>query len=347
MPDHPGHPAATHVPRNRAHLSSARRLRPLARKGAVAVALATALVAALTAAILRPSTSEAAATTPAVQAAVPASDVTWSPGDDISWEYLPEKNQCITTQSGTVTTSTPDQATQLIEALQQAGPKTDFAPETGILDAHVNVSNTANGPETGSTTVNMVIHSYVTKEKCEAATTPDPGATPGSTSPAVSGKLRADSTQTWTFSGVAALFAAVTYAAFTFLAATSITTAATIAGVTVSAGVVAVAAGCIGGAAAGALSNLLIQYNTQPATNDWKSALASAVTGCIGGGFISAIPAKEAAASVAGFLNDTVGGSASALVGTAGAGAAASTGIELATITEVVSTATTALRTVR
>jgi hypothetical protein len=357
MPDHP--PAAPSQ-RNPTPPSRTTRLRPLARNGAVALALATALVAALTATMLRPSASEAAAQQPTIQADVPVSDVTWTPGDDIAWEYLADKDQCLTTQSGTVTTSTPEQATQVIEALQQAGPKTDFAPETGILDTHVNVSDTANGPETGSTSVNMVIHAYITKERCEAAAT-QPGATPDSsssamnsanstalspaTSSATSGEFRA-SEAGWALGGVVALFAATMFAAVTAVAATSIAATAAAAGVTVPTAAVALAAGCLGGATAGALANLLVQSYTQPGV-DWKSTLASAAGGCMGGSIASLVPATEIAAGTAEFLNSAVGGSAPALVGTAGARAATSTGVELTGITEVVSTTTGALRAVR
>jgi hypothetical protein len=341
MPDRHG-PA--HLPQ-----SLTATLRQLARRGALMVALATALVAVLTATMLRPSTSEAASAPPpppqppAAQAVALANDVTWTPGDDVSWEYLPDKNQCITTQSATVTTSTPDQATQLIEALQSEGPKTDFPSDTGVQDVHVNVSGTANGPDTGSTTVDMVIHSYVTKDQCEAAITSDPGATPtafalADTSQPAGGKFGA--TATWYRGALAGLFAAIIYIGTSVLTVSTITVLAGAAGTTVSAALVGAAAGCLGGAAAGALTTLLFNADNI----DGKKTLSNAVGGCVLGALSAAYPVKAAATSVAQDLLIAFGRGPSALVGTAGAGAATSAGIELTGITEVVSTTTAALR---
>jgi hypothetical protein len=340
----PDHRAPAHSPLTGTPLSRTAPPRSLTRKGAVMLALAAALVAALTATMVRSPASEAASKPPAVEGAAhvqaaQADDVTWSPGD-VSWEYLPEKNQCITTQDATVTTSTPDQTTQLAEVLRQEGHKTDFPAETGILDAHTNVVD-AQG-----TTIAMVIHSYVTNDKCQAAVTPtDTGAAQGNTSEALGGTFRATA-DNWALGGVTALFAAVMYASTSAIAAASITAVAAGAGATVSTAVVAVAAGCIGGAASGALASLLYQSSAQPAV-DWKSTLTTAASGCVGGALISTFPAREIAAATAESLEGVFGGAASSLVGTSGVRAGTSAGVEMTGITEVVSTTTGALRAVR
>jgi hypothetical protein len=337
-------------------------LRPLARRGAVMLALATALAAALAAAMLRPATSEAASTPPppkppAAQAVALADDVTWAPGDDVSWEYLPDKDQCITTQSATVTTSTPDQATQLVEALQSEGPKTDFPAETGILDVHVNVSGTANGPETGSTKVDMVIHSYIAKEQCEAAVTPAPGtpapgatapdstaaATPDGLAPADTSRLvsgRFGTTATWYKGALVGLLAAVFYIGVSVLTVSTITVLAGAAGTTVSAALVGAAAGCLGGATAGALTTILVNSDDL----DGQTVLSNAVGGCVVGAIAAAYPVRAVATGVAEDLLSVFGRGAPALVGDASVGAATSAGVEMTGLSQVVSTTTTALR---
>jgi hypothetical protein len=323
-------------------------LRPFARRGTVMLALATALVAALTATMLKPSTSEAASTPPpppAVQAVAASNNVTWTPGDDVSWEYLPDKDQCLTTQSATVTTSTPDQATQLVQALQSEGPKTDFPSETGVLDVHVNVSGTANGPDTGSTAVDMVIHSYITKEKCEEAvapahvvtTTPN-GLTSADTSQPMSGTLGA--TPTWYKGALAGLFAAVVYIGVSVLTVGTITVLAGSAGTAVSAVLVGAAAGCLGGAAAGAMTTMLFNVDNL----DGQKILSNAVGGCVVGALAAAYPVRAVATSVAEDLVKVFGGGASALVGNAGVGAARAAGVEMTGLNQVVATTATALR---
>jgi len=101
---------------------------------------------------------------PAAHAADRPVDVTWDAGD-VSWDFVAD-GRCITTQHVTMTTGPNDEAKQLAAVLQALPPKNDFPADSGIQDAHINVSDPG-----GTSTVDGVLHADLPHDQCRAANT--------------------------------------------------------------------------------------------------------------------------------------------------------------------------------
>lgn len=321
--------------------------RRFSRPGAAVPALVIILVAAVAVTMMRTPSSKAADSSGATSSGTTGSGATssgatvsgasWLPGD-VSWTYLPDVGQCLTTQEATVAARSHEDAVRLAGILQALGHKKDFPAGSGVLDIHANVGTVSS---TG-TTLGVVVHSYVTKDSCGSdARTPSPGdGSPDAGSPgderatSLSAGNRLATTITWKRGLLAGLLAATVFTAVGLMATTALVGVGTAAGVTVSATLVAATSSCLGGAAAGAASTLYLNSGAS-----WKEILGGAAFGCVASGLASTYPLKQAARAITDTLRNRARGGAPAIIGPAGVEAASgATGSPPTGIAEVVST---------
>lgn len=306
----------THKSNGRSALSIALFLRQFSRRSILVLAAVVALAAAVAVSTIKPP----------VNAAVEAADVTWSPGD-VTWEIL-QDGRCITTQSVEVTAKTNEAATELASKLQEVPRKTDFPADSGIQDAHANVGSPGN-----TTSIPVVLHTYLAKDKCETA----------STARALydeqGGKLNnvqlaaaAAAAPKWLKGAIAAVVGAAVYIAVSTLVTAGITASGVLVGA--SAAVVAATtalSGCIGGASSTAVTLALAGAGT-----DWKSTLSNAMAGCLTGAGVALLPIKQVGTAAGNAIRAAFGAAPVATVGEGAVAAAAEAGIELNPIAEVV-----------
>lgn len=253
------------------------------------------------------------------RAAIDPADVTWAPGN-VSWEII-DDGRCVTSQPVTVSTESADDAAALSQAMHGLPRKRDFPAESGIQDAHANVSTPI-----GTTYFAVVMHTYLPGEECLAATAAQQALFD-------SGGGRLDSVQpalaTWKKIAIAAVVAAAVYAAVSLLVLAALA-ALDVAVATSTAA--QVAAGCIAGTA----SALVASKSVTGWPNDWKAQVVTAVGACLTGGASGVLPPTAAAGQAIGNALRTTWGSAPVvkMVGDGAFAAAESAGIDLVMVSQ-------------
>ena len=252
--------------------------------------------------------------------------VDWVPG---AAQYVTDRSGCHTEQAATLHTSSNALANELAAGIEQEN-----------LDKYGIKTITATKIKVSGSDVNLSINGYY-----DCLSNGDSQVSQSSTQPATSNdRVNAQTDAKWPKIVLAALASTAVFFSVTLIVevvfAPLIPVGAT-AAVLLAASAVE---GCIGGSAAAAVAQAIFGYS------DWKTVLTAEVLGCFTGATAGLlwpkyITANQAGASISRAIESEIGGGAGTVGGQALVDVAG--GAELTTVSDVVTTTTGALETVR